>query len=65
MKKCICSATVENELQQKNLCECIAILGGKPIQNGNTISVQYEGEKVDTMIDLFGNYVDHSIQAFS
>ena len=65
MKKCSCSATVENELQQKNLCDCIKILGGKPVQYGTTISVQYEGEKADTMIDLFSNFVDHSIEASS
>ena len=65
MKKCVCSATVEDELQQKNLCECIRILGGNPVQHNDTISVQYEGEKVETMIELFGHYVNHSIEASS
>lgn len=55
-----CEAIVEEELLQKNLCDCIKIIGGKPIQDGNKISVDYTGEP-SKAIALFEQFQVHSI----
>ena len=55
-----CEAIVEEELLQKNLCDCIKIIGGKPVQIGDTISVDYTGEPTK-VIALFEQFPNHTI----
>ena len=59
-----CSAVVENDMQLKNLCQCVRMLGGRPIKTSDdTVSVEYEGikERVDKFASLFENYFHHEI----
>lgn len=59
----ICSAVVEEDLQRKNLCECVKILGGKPDVSGNTVCVEYEGSTtaIAKFIELFDQFPFHGI----
>lgn len=59
-----CEAIVEEEQLQQNLCQCIKIIGGVPIQEGNTISVDYTG-KPEKVIELFEHFPVHSITTIS
>lgn len=56
-----CEAIVENPMQRENLKQCIIILGGKPEVANDKVSVEYEGEKQETIIELFEHYTRHSI----
>lgn len=56
-----CEAIIENPVQRDNLCQCIGILGGAPVVDKDKISVVYDGEKGETMISLFEQYVRHKI----
>lgn len=62
MRKCICTAVIDNPVQRDNLCQCIEILGGKPTESGDTISVEYEGPNTEKFIELFENYTRHEIR---
>ena len=55
-----CEAIVVEEALKKNLCDCIKIIGGKPVVNGDTISVDYDG-KPCKVIALFEQFSEHSI----
>ena len=44
----LCTTSLDNNEQVKNLCECIEILGGRPCVSGCTVCVEYHGEK-DTL----------------
>lgn len=59
----ICSAVVEEDLQRKNLCECVKILGGQPEISGNTVSVEYEGpaRSVSKFAGLFEQFPFHGV----
>lgn len=59
-----CEAYVENQLQRDNLCECVKILGGNPIVIKEQVIVEYEGENVGKMVELFEHYVWHTIRIF-
>lgn len=56
-----CSAVVENPVQRDNLCQCIRILGGEPVEYKDKVSVEYEGTDTDKFIQLFEHYVRHEI----
>lgn len=56
MKKCVCSAVVSDEKKRVNLCECVRILGGFPIECGDEVSVVYAGEKATVMALVFQQY---------
>lgn len=56
MKKCVCSAAVSDEKKRENLCECVRILGGFPIECGDEVSVVYAGEKATVMALVFQQY---------
>ena len=56
-----CEAEVQVEELRKNLCQCITIIGGKPIVNGDIVSVDYQGTKPDKMIALFDHFPVHNI----
>lgn len=60
MKKCICSVFINDSLYLNNLCECIKILGGHPVEEpigvGTRVSVVYAGEYADTMVNVFKQY---------
>ena len=55
-----CEAIVEEELLQKNLCDCIKIIGGTPHQDGDKIWVDYDG-RPDKVIALFEQFSYHTI----
>ena len=55
-----CGAEVWEEQLRNNLCQCITIIGGKPIVNGNNVSVDYKG-KPDKMVALFDHFPVHNI----
>ena len=59
----ICTANVKDDRQKANLCECIGILGGKPIVEGDTIGVEYEGPNatVEKFVELFCHYPIYGI----
>lgn len=59
----ICSAAIENEKQRDNLFDCIKILGGMPMVEGNVVSVEYMGDdmKASKIIALFEEYPDHAL----
>ena len=63
----ICTAILDNDLQIKNLCECIKILGGKPSVSGNMVCVDFCGSKAkaDKFIELFEQYTRHGISVIS
>ena len=63
----ICTASVENEMQKSNLCECVEILGGKPTISGDTVTVEYEGptNTANKFSELFEQYVTHGISILS
>lgn len=58
-----CEARVTDPMRQKNLMQCIAILGGKPEQRGDIISVEYDADTASKakMISLFEQFLDHTI----
>lgn len=56
-----CEACTKDEAQQDNLCQCVRILGGEPNIAGDTVSVEYDGEKTETMIKLFETFSNHAI----
>lgn len=60
MKKCVCSAFISDPIYLNNLCECVAILGGHPVEepmdSGTRVSVVYAGEYADTMVNVFKQY---------
>lgn len=53
MEKCICSAVVADSVKRDNLCECVQILGGFPVECGDEVSVVYAGAKASTMVLVF------------
>lgn len=59
----ICTALVEDERQRANLCECVEILGGKPIVTDDTVSVEIDApqETADKFAELFVQYSVHGI----
>lgn len=59
--KCTCSAVVPDDKKRCNLCDCVQILGGHPIECGNKVSVVYAGEKAESMVLLFQQYEGSSI----
>lgn len=61
IKKCTCSAVVSDDVKRCNLCECVQMLGGHPVECGDKVSVVYAGEKAETMALLFRQYKDSSI----
>lgn len=63
MKKCICSAVVADSVKRDNLCECVQILGGFPVECGDTVSVVYAGERAPTMALVFQQYQGNVIWA--
>lgn len=56
MEKCICSAVVADSVKRDNLCECVQILGGFPVECGDEVSVVYAGAKASTMALVFQQY---------
>lgn len=56
MKKCICSAIVIDGVKRANLCQCVEILGGYPIECGYEVSVVYAGENAKVIALLFEQY---------
>lgn len=62
--KVICAAVVENPTQRENLCECINILKGVPCVTGDTVCVEYDGDKAkaEKFIELFEHYTRHEIR---
>ena len=61
----ICTAIVEEPLQRKNLVHCIEILGEKPTEHGNSVSLEYKGDdlnQVKRITLLFEQYTFHNIE---
>ncbi len=56
MKKCICSAIVLDDIKRDNLCQCVRILGGFPIECGAEVSVVYAGENAEVITSLFNHF---------
>ena len=58
-----CVATLDNDQQIENLCECITIVGGKPEICFSDVTVEFEGskEKCELMMELFEQYTRHGI----
>ena len=58
-----CNATVDNDQQIANLCQCVQILGGMPRVIRNMVCVDYNGpkEKAEKFIELFEQYSRHGI----
>lgn len=61
MKKCICKVVIVDDIKRENLCECLEVLGGFPIECGNEISVVYAGENVEVIASLFSQYKDSRV----
>ena len=63
----LCTTSLDNNEQVKNLCECIEILGGRPCVSGCTVCVEYHGEKdtAEKFIKLFEQYARHGICSIS
>lgn len=64
-----CEAVVVNELQRKNLEQCIKILGRESATSGDTVRVEYEErdsivftKNAAKLIELFEHYTWHSIE---
>lgn len=51
-------AVVNDERQQKNLCDCVGILGAKAEVNGDVVYVDYEGatQTAEKLMELFKQY---------
>ena len=62
-----CVATLDNQAQIDNLCECISIIGGDPKVCLCEVSVEFEGskDKCELMIELFEQYTRHGIYSES
>lgn len=65
--KIYCVATLDNNQQIDNLCECIKIIGGTPRVSGNDVDVEFEGldEKCELIMELFEQYTRHGIYSES
>ena len=63
----MCNATVEDERQRANLCECVKILGGNPAVTDLNVFVEYEGSNAtaEKFIELFSQYSEHAICTLS
>lgn len=61
--KIICTASGLGKPSIENLCQCVEILGGIPQVSGDTVCIEYEGEKpkAEKFIELFEHYVYHGI----
>lgn len=65
--KIICSATVENNKARELMLSELNFYGFAPRVSGNTISLEYEGKLIGTIIKLMGVFdaveaVDRSIE---
>lgn len=60
MRKCICSVFIEDAIRLNNLCECVAVLGGHPVEEpmfaGTQVTVIYAGPNAETIVALFSQY---------
>lgn len=58
-----CSAFIENDLQIKNLCKCIQILGGEPTVEKQKVKVvvPYPSDLADKIAPLYEQYWRHEI----
>lgn len=60
MKKCICSVFIKDPIYLNNLCECVDLLGGHPVEEptpaGTTVTVVYAGEYAETIANVFEQY---------
>ena len=61
--KVFCTAIISEPQQMENLCQCVKIIGAVPDVKGNTIYVDFEGEREtgQKLIDLFQHYPLHGI----
>lgn len=59
----ICTAVIEEERQRANLSDCVEILGGESQISGNTVCVEYDGEKdvANKFVELFKQFPFHGI----
>lgn len=59
----ICTATIDDERLRDNLCDCVKILGGMPMVDGNTVRVEYLGDdlRASKMAELFEEYSNHEL----
>lgn len=67
MMKVIGNATVGNEQQMLNLCECAKIVGADVYIKGNTVYAEFEGndEQGELLADIFRQYPFHGISILS
>lgn len=65
--KVICNATVGNDQQMDNLCECVKIVGADFYIKGNTVFAEFEGEQErgELLVDIFRQYPFHGISILS
>lgn len=58
-----CAAVLDNDVQIDNLCECVRILGGEPVQNHNVVEVTapYPSELASHLLLLYENYWRHEV----
>lgn len=61
----ICTAVVEDERQRLNLCECVSILGIRPVVSGDTVCAEFTGAQstADKLIELFSQFDVHGTVA--
>ena len=65
--KVICNATVPNDKQLLNLCECIKIIGADYYLKGDKVYAEYIGdqESAELLADLFRHYPLHGVSTLS
>ena len=61
--KLFCTAIVSEPQQMDNLCQCVKIIGATPDVHGDTVYVDFAGEREtgQKLIDLFQQYPLHGI----
>ena len=65
--KIFCTAIVPEPQQMDNLSQCVEIIGAVPDVRGDTIYVDYQGEREVAMklMELFQQYPVHGISTLS